>query len=186
MLTAYQKLGTVRERMGNRNPGVCPAGNYRAADGAWIVVNAGTDALWARLAAVMGGEALARDERYAGAADRIARGDEVEDLVAGWMKTVPGAEALRRLEAIGVPAERLYTVADIAADPHYRERNIVEWADPRVGLLSMVGIVPRLTGTPGAIRWAGPDKGAHNAEVYREWLDLGPDDLAPLRADGVI
>ena len=186
MLTAYQKLGVVRERMANRNPGVCPAGNYRAADGAWIVVNAGTDALWARLAAVMGGEALARDERYAGAADRIARGDEVEDLVAGWMKTVPGAEALRRLEAIGVPAERLYTVADIAADPHYRERNIVEWADPRVGLLSMVGIVPRLTGTPGAIRWAGPDKGAHNAEVYREWLDLGPDDLAPLRADGVI
>jgi crotonobetainyl-CoA:carnitine CoA-transferase CaiB-like acyl-CoA transferase len=58
--------------------------------------------------------------------------------------------------------------------------------DPRVGPVAMVGIVPRLTGTPGAIRWAGPDKRAHNAEVYREWLDLGPDDLAPLRADGVI
>ena len=77
-------------------------------------------------------------------------------------------------------------MADIAADPHYRERDIVEWDDPRVGPLSMVGIVPRLTAAPGAIRWAGPDKGAHNAEVYREWLELGPDDLASLRADRVI
>jgi crotonobetainyl-CoA:carnitine CoA-transferase CaiB-like acyl-CoA transferase len=186
MLTAYRKLGIVRERMGNRNPGVCPAGNYRAADGAWIVVNAGTDSLWARLATVIGGEELAGDARYARAADRIARADEVEELVAAWLATVPAAEALRRLEAIGVPAERLYTAADIAADPHYRERNIVEIDDPRVGPIAMVGIVPRLTATPGAIRWAGPDKGQHNADVYRDWLGLGPDDLAMLRAEGAI
>jgi crotonobetainyl-CoA:carnitine CoA-transferase CaiB-like acyl-CoA transferase len=186
MLTAYQKLGIVRERMGNRNPGVCPASNYRTADGAWVVVNAGTDSLWTRLAALMGGEDLARDAHYARAADRVARGDEVEDLVAGWVATLPAAEVLRSLEAIGVPAERLYTVVDIAADPHYRSRNIVEIDDPRVGLVAMVGIVPRLTATPGAIRWAGPDKGQHNAEVYREWLGLGPEDLAALRADGTI
>ncbi len=184
MLTAYRKLGVVRERMGNRNPGVCPAGNYRAADGAWIVVNAGTDSLWARMAELMGGEAC--HERYARSADRIARGDEVEDLVTRWMATVPAAEALRRLEAIGVPAERLYSVADISADPHFQERNIVEIDDPRVGPIAMVGVVPRLTATPGEIRWAGPDKGQHTAEVYGEWLDLGPDELAALRADGVV
>ena len=184
MLTAYRKLGVVRERMGNRNPGVCPAGNYRASDGAWIVVNAGTDSLWARMAELMGGEA--RHERFARSADRIARGDEVEDLVTRWMSTVPAAEALRRLEAIGVPAERLYTVADISDDPHFQERNIVEIDDPRVGPISMVGVVPRLTATPGEIRWAGPDKGQHTAEVYREWLDLGPDELAGLRAGGVV
>jgi crotonobetainyl-CoA:carnitine CoA-transferase CaiB-like acyl-CoA transferase len=184
MLTAYRKLGTVRERMGNRNPGVCPAGNYRTADGAWIVVNAGTDSLWARLAGLMGG--AASEARFAASQDRIARGDEIEDLVTAWMATMPAADALRALEGIGVPAERLYTVADISDDPHYRERNIVEIDDPRVGPIAMVGIVPRLTATPGEIRWAGPDKGQHTAEVYREWIDLGADELASLRSDGAV
>ncbi len=186
MLTAYRKLGIVREWMGNQNPGVCPAGNYRARDDARVVVNAGTDALWARLAALMGRDDLARDPRYAGAPERVARADEVEGLVAAWVATQPAAEGLRRLEAAGIPAERLYTVADIAADPHPRERNIVEIDDPRVGPLAMVGVIPRLSRTPGVIRWAGSDKGQRNAEVYVDRLGLGPQDLAALHAEGVI
>jgi crotonobetainyl-CoA:carnitine CoA-transferase CaiB-like acyl-CoA transferase len=186
MLTAYQRLGIVRERMGNQNPGVCPAGNYRAQDDAWVVINAGTDALWARLAVLMGSAALAGDARYAASSERVARADEVEGLVAAWVKALPAADVLRRLEAAGIPAERLYTVADIAADPHYRARNIVEVDDPRVGPVAMVGVIPRLSRTPGVIRWAGPDKGQHNAQVYGDRLGLGPDDLAALRAEGVI
>jgi crotonobetainyl-CoA:carnitine CoA-transferase CaiB-like acyl-CoA transferase len=186
MLTAYQQLGVVRERMGNRNPGVCPAGNYRARDSAWVVVNAGTDALWRRLAAVMGREDLAHDARYATSPERVARGDEVDEMLAGWVATRPAAEILERLEAAGIPAERLYSVADIAADPHFRARNIVEVDDPRVGPVAMVDIVPRLTRTPGVIRWAGPDKGQHNAEVYGDWIGLGAAELEALRAEGVI
>jgi crotonobetainyl-CoA:carnitine CoA-transferase CaiB-like acyl-CoA transferase len=186
MLTAYQQLGVVRERTGNRHPGVSPAGNYLAADGAWVVINAGTDALWRRLAALMGRPELGEDARYATSAERLARGDEVDDMLAAWVATLPAGDILRRLEEARIPAERLYTVADIAADPHYRARNIVEVDDPRVGPVAMVDIVPRLTKTPGAIRWAGPDKGQHNAEVYGEWLGLDPDELAALRAEGVI
>ena len=186
MLTVYQKLGIVRERMGNQHPGVCPAGNYRARDDAWVVVNAGTDALWARLAALLGRGDLATDPRYTSSQERVARAAEVEDLVAAWVATLPAAEVLRRLEEARIPAERLYTVADIAADPHYRERNIVEIDDPRVGALAMVGVIPRLSKTPGTIRWAGPDKGEHNAEVYGGLLGLGAEDLVALRAGGVI
>jgi len=186
MLTAYRKLGMVRERMGNQNPGVCPAGNYRTRDDAWVVVNAGTDALWARLAALMGRGELATDPRYAGSQARVARAGEVEGLVGAWVAAWPAAEVLRRLEGAGIPAEKLYTVADIAADPHYRERNIVEIDDPRVGAVAMVGVIPRLSRTPGVIRWAGPDKGQHNAEVYGGLLGLGPEDLASLGVEGVI
>lgn len=186
MLTVYRKLGIVRERLGNRNPGVTPAGNYRAGDGAWVVINAGTDALWGRLAKVMGGDELARDPRYARSGDRVARADEVEELVAAWAETLPAAELLRRLETAQIPAERLYTVADIAADPHYLERSIVEIEDPRVGTLAMVGVIPKLSKTPGQIRWAGPDKGQHNAEVYGALLGFAAEDLEALRAEGVI
>ena len=97
------------------------------------------------------------------------------------MRRAPAA-----VEEARIPAEKLYTVADIAADPHYRERNIVEIDDPRVGRLAMVGVVPRLSKTPGTINWAGPDKGQHNAEVYGTLLGLGAEDLAALRNDGVI
>jgi crotonobetainyl-CoA:carnitine CoA-transferase CaiB-like acyl-CoA transferase len=186
MLTAYQKLGMVRERSGNRHPGVSPAGNYRSGDGAWVVLNAGTDSLWKRLAALMGGEELAQDPRYARSADRVARAGDVDKMVAAWVSTRPVAELLRQMEEAGIPAEKLYTVADIAADPHYRERNIVEIDDPRVGRLAMVGVVPKLSKTPGTIKWAGPDKGQHNAVVYGELLGLGAEDLAALRRDGVI
>ena len=186
LLTAYQKLGTVRERSGNGNPGVCPAGNYRSRDGAWVVLNAGTDSLWERLARVMGGEGLAHDPRYARSQDRVARAGEVDGLVAAWTATLPAAELLRRLEEAGIPAEKLYSAADIAAAPHCRQRNIVEIDDPRVGPLAMVGVVPKLSRTPGRIRWAGPDKGQHNAEVYGGLLGLGAEDLATLQKDGVI
>ncbi len=186
LLTAYQKLGTVRERSGNGHPGVCPAGNYRSRDGAWVVINAGTDSLWERLARVMGGEELARDPRYARSQDRVARAQDVDGRVAAWTATQTAAEALGRLEDAGIPAEKLYSAADLAADPHCRQRNIVEIDDPRVGPLAMIGIVPRLSRTPGRIRWAGPDKGQHNAEVYGDLLGLGAEDLATLRNEGVI
>jgi crotonobetainyl-CoA:carnitine CoA-transferase CaiB-like acyl-CoA transferase len=186
MLTAFQTLGIVRERTGNQNPGVCPAGNYQTQDGAWVVINAGTDALWARLARLIGGEALAADPRYTRSQERLARTEDVEALVSAWMATLAAAEILRKLEEAGIPAEKLYTVADIAADPHYQARNIAEVDDPRVGRIAMVGIVPKLSKTPGVIRWAGPDKGAHNAEVYGALLGLGAADLDALRADGVI
>jgi crotonobetainyl-CoA:carnitine CoA-transferase CaiB-like acyl-CoA transferase len=186
MLTVFDKLGIGRERFGNRHPGVAPAGNYWSKDGAWVVINAVTDALWGRLARAMGRAELVADPRYARSADRVAHADELDELIAAWAGSLEAAEILRRLEAAQVPAERLYTVADIAMDPHYRARNIVEFDDPRVGPIAMVGVVPKLSKTPGEIRSLGPDKGEHNQEVYGRLLGLGPTELDALRREGVI
>ncbi|HUN51818.1 MAG TPA: CoA transferase [Candidatus Sulfotelmatobacter sp.] len=186
MLLAYEKFGEVPTRTGNSSPGVCPAGNYQTADNIWVTIHAGTDALWRRIAGVMRQPELAEDPRYATSRDRQARHKEVEGLVALWVAKQPAASLLAALEQADVPAERLYTIADIAADPHYRERNIATLEDARVGALSMIDVLPKLSRTPGRVRWAGPDKGQHNGEIYGERLGLPPAELERLRRDGVI
>ncbi len=164
MLTVYKKLGHVRTRQGNGNPGVVPAGQYLTRDNRHVVVHAGTDALWARLAPLLGGGAL--DPALKASAGRKAAGPAVDAMLAGWVAGLDAADLLARLDRAGIPAERLNTVADIAEDPHIRLRNILEWDDPRIGPVSMIDVVPKLSKTPGRVRWTGPDKGAHNAEVY--------------------
>lgn len=183
MVTAYRKLGFVRRRTGNRNPGVVPAGQYLTADSRWVSMHAGTDALYGRLARLIGGKAL--EPRWAKSDGRKADGDAVEAVVEGWVATREAAPLLAELDRAGIPAERLNTVADIADDPHIRERNLLEWNDPRVGPITVIDVVPKLSRTPGRMRWAGPDKGEHNAEIYGA-LGLSDADIATLKADKII
>ena len=186
MLMAYEKFGQVPSRTGNSSPGVCPAGNYETADGVWVTIHAGTDALWRRICVLMQQPGLAEDPRYAASQDRQIRHKEVEGLVALFVSKQEATPLLAALEKAEVPAERLYTIADIAADPHYRARNIAHLDDARVGSINMIDVLPKLSRTPGRIRWAGPDKGQHNAEIYGSLLGLDADQLAALRRDGVI
>jgi crotonobetainyl-CoA:carnitine CoA-transferase CaiB-like acyl-CoA transferase len=186
MLLAFEKFGQVPGRTGNSSPGVCPAGNYQTADDVWITIHAGTDALWRRICVAMGQPELADDPRYATSRDRQSRHKEVEGLVALWVAKQPAAPLLAALEAADVPAERLYTIADISADPHYRARNIVHVDDPRVGPVTMIDVMPKLSKTPGRIRWAGPEKGAHNREIFAELLGLDSSAMQALADAGVI
>jgi crotonobetainyl-CoA:carnitine CoA-transferase CaiB-like acyl-CoA transferase len=183
MVTTYRKFGYIRRRTGNRNPGVIPAGQYLTADQRWISMHAGTDALYRKLARLIGGKAL--DPRWAQSDGRKADGDAVEAVVEGWVATREAVPLLAELGRAGVPAERLNTVADISDDPHIRERNLLEWNDPRVGPLTFIDVVPKLSKTPGRMRWAGPDKGEHNAEIYGA-LGLSSADIAALKAKKII
>lgn len=183
MLTIYQQLGHIRGRTGNRNPGVVPAGQYATRDGRYVVAHAGTDALWAKLAALIGGEAL--DPAFTTAEGRRQAGDKVEALVEQWCRRFDATDLIAKLEAAGIPAERLNDAKDLIEDPHVRARNLVQWDDPRLGPVTMVDVVPKLSATPGRMRWAGPDKGAHNDEVFgRLGLDAG--EIARLKQQGVI
>ncbi|MBM3554588.1 MAG: CoA transferase [Alphaproteobacteria bacterium] len=183
LVTAFTKLGVTRTRTGNRNPGVVPAGQYRTSDGVWLSIHAGTDALWAKLANMIGGAAL--NPKWRASRARLAEGDAVETLVENWIATREAAALLAELDRVGVPAERLNTAADIAADPHIRARNLLEWNDPRLGPVTVVDVVPKLSATPGKMRWAGPDKGQHNEEIYGS-LGMNRDEIARLKAAGVI
>ncbi|MFE2108889.1 CaiB/BaiF CoA transferase family protein [Kitasatospora sp. NPDC059463] len=186
-LAAYATTGRIRERLGNRNPLIVPASDFTTADGRRLSLHAGTDPLFRRLTAVMGRPELADAPEYA---TRLARNDHADGLyaiIAEWVAGHTADDLARLLNDAGVPASPLMSIADIAADPHYRERgSVVQVEDAEFGDLPMPAPIPRLSRTPGSIRSTGPALGEHNAEVYRDLLGLGPADLAALRAGGVI
>ncbi|MFF1259907.1 MULTISPECIES: CoA transferase [unclassified Streptomyces] len=186
-LAAYATTGKVRERLGNRNPQIVPASDFTTGDGRRVSIHAGTDALFGRLATVMGRPDLAQSPQYATRAARARHADALYATIADWAAEYAADDLTKLLSEAGVPASPLMSIADIAEDAHYRERGtLVEVEDPDFGRLPMVAPLPRLSKTPGSIRSTGPRLGEHNSEVYGDVLGLGPDELAALGADGVI
>lgn len=186
-LGAYGVLGAVRERLGNRNRGVVPASDFVTADDRRVSVHAGTDPLFGRLVEAIGRPELADDARFATREQRIKHQDELYDIIAVWVAAHRADEVVERLSAVNIPAAPVMSIADIAEDPHYRERGtIVTVADPDHGDLPMAAPIPHLSRTPGRIRTPGVPLGAHTDEILRDLLGLTPADLAELRADGVI
>ncbi len=187
MMTKFAKTGAIRERIGNRNPTFAPAGTFKTRDGRFVQIAAGGDKVWQRLAEAMAVPGLATDARYAKSRDRIARADELEQLLADWIAEHDFADIDARFAAANVPFGGIYTAADIAEDPHYEARdNVVSVPDDEEGTVVMPGVVPKLAATPGRIAFAGPPIGRHNAEIYGGLLGKSEAELAALAADGVI
>jgi crotonobetainyl-CoA:carnitine CoA-transferase CaiB-like acyl-CoA transferase len=184
---AFGLGGAVRERTGNTNPAVVPATEFVSADGRRVSVHAGTDPLFGRLAAVMDRPELAGDPRFA---DRFARArhqDELYRLIGAWASGLAADELVERLSAAGVPAAPIMSIADLMADPHCRARgSVVTAEDPELGPIPMTAPLPRLSVTPGAVRWAGPALGAHTEQVLGELLGLTAEQVAALRERGVV
>ena len=184
---AYDKLGAVAARSGSRLAGNTPNSLYETSDGRHIVIAAAADAVWRRMADAMGRPELAADPRFATARARAGNADECEALVAGWVRAHGLDDAVAALEAHNVPAAPIYNVADIFADPHYRARDmLVEAPDPEWGAVTVTGVVPKLSATPGRIRWAGREVGADTASVLREELGLDEEELERLAAGGAV
>lgn len=186
VVTEYDRLGRVRERSGNQLSASVPAGMFQAGDGTWLVLTTSTDRTFVRLAEAMGRPELATDPRYATNRDRVERRDEVNQIVGEWFAQRSAREVQDHLNAHGVPVSAVASIADIFEDPHYAARNmLVEIDHPKLGNLTVPGVVPKFSRTPGAVRRAGPMLGEHNEEVYAE-LGLSAEDLAALEERGVI
>lgn len=166
----YAKAAVVREPSGSRLPRIAPSNVYRSADERWVVIAANHDTLWRRLAAAMGRPELADDPRYATHAARGERQDELDEMIGSWAAMRTADDLDRLLAEAGVVCAPVNTAADIVADPHFRERELVIDVDDEVhGELAMPGVVPRLDGTPGGVRQAARwTVGADTAEVLRE------------------
>ncbi|MGQ4601304.1 CoA transferase [Nocardia sp. R6R-6] len=181
----YDVLGQIREPSGTGLPGVSPSNLFRSRDGKWVAIAANQDQIFRRLCAAMGEPELADDPRYDNHIGRAQNQAELEAHVADWAARHDAEELDTILAAAEVAAGPVYTVADIAADPHFLARNsLVVHHDPAIGDFRSPGVVPRLDRTPGRVRWTGPwELGAHNTEVYRA---LGVDDarLSALREAG--
>ena len=187
LLAKYMATGEIRERIGNRNPGFAPAGTFETRDGRLVQIAAGGDKVWQRLAAAMDRPELGSDDRYRLSRDRIARPEELEQVLAEWISERDFAEIEDLLVAANVPFGGIYTPADIAEDPHYQARaSFVTIDDGADGPLAMPGVIPKLTGTPGRIEATGPGIGQHNEEIYGGLLEMPASERTRLAEAGII
>jgi crotonobetainyl-CoA:carnitine CoA-transferase CaiB-like acyl-CoA transferase len=175
LVADYELTGDVRTRAGGTLPGVAPSNAYPTADGRMVMIAANADAIFTRLTAVMGRPELAADPRYATHVARGSRMEEIDDIVSAWTKTLDFEAIDKILEAAAVPHGLIYRAPDMLDDPQYLARGMIQRVhDAVLGRdVPMAGVVPRLSRTPGRIRWAGADVGAHTDEVLAE---LGLDD----------
>jgi crotonobetainyl-CoA:carnitine CoA-transferase CaiB-like acyl-CoA transferase len=186
LVPVYAATGYVRERIGSATEYVVPHNHYRARDGRWLAIACTNDRMFERLAAAMGRPALAAE--FPTMAARLAARADLDALVQTWVGGADAADVLARLDAAEVPCGPVASVRDLFDDPHVRARgNIVQTPSPLGGLLAMVGSVPRLSATPGAVDHPGPvTVGADNEEIYCGRLGLSRDDLRALADKGVV
>ncbi|MEL7209574.1 MAG: CoA transferase, partial [Actinomycetota bacterium] len=187
LIPEYVLGGYVRERTGAILPNVSPSNVFPTSDDQMVLIAANQDTVFARLAEAMGRPELAEDDRYA---THSARGDhqpELDGLIAEWTATMTGAELYDKLLEHSVPTGRIYRAPEMLDDEHFAEREaIVELPHPTLGDFPMQNVAPKLSDTPGEVRWVGPELGQHNDEIFREVLDLGDDDLERLSAAGIV
>ena len=186
-IPAYQKLGHVANRCGSRLPESTPNNLFAAKDQQFIHITAMGDAVFRRLTQTMGQPELAEDKRFKAATDRSINHEALDDLIARWTAKHPLAHLEKMLADAGVPATRVFTIADIFGDPHYRARgSIVEAPDDELGGVAMANVVPRLSATPGRVRHAGRRTGQDTRRVLSDILGLKRAELDALAAGGVI
>jgi len=186
LIPVHGARGHVRERIGSGTEYVVPHNHYRARDGRWVAIACTNDRMFERLATAMARPDLAAEFPTMGS--RLQRRVELDELVQAWVASAEAPEVLARLDAAEVPCGLVASARDLFADPHVRARdNILEMPNPLGGLLSMIGIVPRLTATPGRVDRLGPvEVGADNEEIYCGRLGLTRDELRALADRGVV
>ncbi|WP_337877822.1 CoA transferase [Caldimonas sp.] len=185
LLPEYSAFGVVREPAGSALPGIAPSNAYACVDG-WVLVAGNGDSIFKRLMAAIGRQDLGQDPELAHNVGRVQRVAEIDAAIGAWTATRTVTEVLDVLHAAEVPAGRIYTARDIAEDPHYRARGMIESVTTADGLrVEVPGIVPKLSRTPGAIRRRAPTLGEDTEAVLRE-LGLSDEQIAALKSRGIV
>ncbi|MBK7617285.1 MAG: CoA transferase [Burkholderiales bacterium] len=165
LLPEYSAFGKVREPAGSALPGIAPSNAYRCADGQ-VVIGGNGDSIYKRLMTAIGRDDLGQDPGLGSNAQRAVRADEIDAAITAWTVQRPVAEVVATLQAVSVPVGRIYTVKDIAEDPHYQARGMIQRIVTATGLaLDVPGVVPKLSATPGGIRSLAPGLGEHTERL---------------------
>ncbi|UTW09342.1 CaiB/BaiF CoA transferase family protein [Pseudomonas benzenivorans] len=186
LIPEYASFGHVRERTGASLPGISPSNTYRCGDGRYVIIAGNGDGIFKRLMGAIGRQDLADDPQLARNDGRVQHNDRLDQAISEWTGQRDLESVLEILEAASVPSGRIYTAADIHADPHYRARQMIEQHDlPDGQPIELPGVVPKLSGTPGGTDWLGPELGQHTGEVLAG-LGIDAAALQQLRAQGVV
>ncbi|MDB6083923.1 MAG: coA-transferase family protein [Gammaproteobacteria bacterium] len=186
LVPEYQMFGHVRERSGAALPGISPSNTYLCADGHYAVIAGNGDGIFKRFMHAIGRDDLGEDPDLAHNVGRARNNDKLDAAISAWTGRHSLQHVLDVLEEAAVPSGRVYTAADIVADPHYRARSMIERHDlPRGEPIDMPGIVPKLSATPGRTHWIGPTLGAHTEEVLAS-IGIDRVEFDRLRSAGIV
>lgn len=182
MASAYGAFGKIREREGSGTVIACPHGHFRTRDDKWVAIACTSDKMFARLAeGAMDRPELASDSAYGLKEKRLEAREEVDQIVGEWTASMPRDELIEKALAADVPIGALNSIEDIFADPHFQARgNLATLTDPEIGEVTVPGVIPRLSETPGRIENLGPALGNMTEEVLRELLGLSAEETAAL------
>jgi crotonobetainyl-CoA:carnitine CoA-transferase CaiB-like acyl-CoA transferase len=182
----YDGAGVVRGPSGSTLTGIVPSNTYLCADGRHVVIGANGDSLFQRLMRALGRDDMAQDPRFTDNAGRVRHEAEIDSVIARWAATQTASAVQKILDDISVPGGPIYSVADMAVDPHFKARGLFEDVVVDGQPLRIPAILPRLTETPGRTEWPGPAVGEHTREVLSSMLKLSSAELDQLSSESVI
>ena len=186
LLPEYSAFGAIRQPAGGALPGIAPSNAYRCADGQYVLIAGNGDSIYKRLMTLIGRADLGEDPTLAFNDGRAKRVTEIDAAINAWTETLTLDEVLKGLLEAEVPSGRIYTAKDIAEDPHYRARGVIETVQAANGLKVQVpGIIPKLSQNPGSIRYRAPTLGEHTNEVLKS-AGLTEEQITLLKKSGIL
>jgi crotonobetainyl-CoA:carnitine CoA-transferase CaiB-like acyl-CoA transferase len=186
IIAEYSYDGTIRNRLGNGTMVTIPSGHFLTKDDEYLVLSVSGDKLFEEFAKAICREDLLQSEEYTTAKGRIKNREAINKIAEDWARAHTINECMAAL-GDEVPNCKVYTAADIVKDPHFAFREaLIKVQTKKFGELTMQAVTPKLSGTPGEVRWAGPELGEYNEEVYCEKLKLSKEELKKLESEGVI
>ncbi len=186
LIPEFSVSGHVRECTGASLPGISPSNTYPCKDGRYVIIAGNGDSIFKRMMKAIGRNDLANDPKLARNDGRVEHNDMLDEAISRWTISRDLEDVLKTLNEAAVPSSKIYTAADIHADPHYRARDMIgQFSLPDGHPIDLPGIVPKLSETPGQTKWLGPALGAHTAEVLAS-IGIDGNAIVELRAQGVI
>ena len=184
--TAYDALGLVPRRTGNRSANNAPRNTYPARDGRWVAISTSANTVAERVMRLVGHPEIVSEPWFGSQAERAKRADLLDGMVGGWIGERDFDQVISAFEEAGAAVAPIYDISQILADPQFQALGtFLRLVDEDLGSVLMQNVIARMTSTPGTVRWPGRRLGQDNELVYG-WLGLGPDEVRELREEGVL
>lgn len=184
--TAYDALGLVPPRTGNRSANNAPRNTYRTRDGRWVAISTSANTIAARVMELVGHPDIVAEPWFTNQSERAKRADLLDDMVGGWIGKRDYDDVIQEFEKAGAAVAPIYDISQIVADPQYQALGTFQrLPDDDLGTVLVQNVFARFSATPGSIRWPGRRLGQDNADVYGA-LGWDSSELQTLSAEGVI